>query len=475
MTPIKATWLFSAALLVALPHSSLARTGSMTVGLATSYDYEDRQYDGFLDSEGEEVAGRTEKTEQVGLTPLITLVSEGQTDRVEIRLAPTLVYDLRDSETDWDADIALIAEKVLSQNWRVSGSNTFLRSDEHSPDFLDITEPDTPAAASTDDLTTSAELERERYWQNTLATDLFYTYGEEREAGIGLDWTVLREDDSDAVDLDDYDRYALRLTNEYRFNPFWKNTARLALIRGEYPDSSGGATIDAEDFDRDLWEYRAGIGIENNSFRLTSYLLDYDYIGARYDELDPTQVLEDVDIHSLRLTWRREISQQWSVALGGGPTYVRPDIRDDEWGGNGLAEINFRDRYTTIGLLVESGYDVDDFSGTDELGLVEYSEARLSASHQFLERLTLNGALIYRQESRDLPVTATTDTPDSIADDTTEDLYAASVGLAYSFLRYYRLGLDYTYSQLDSDLPGDDYDDHRILLSLSWEQEWMRW
>ncbi len=472
MTPAKTTWILSAALLITLPQYTLARTGSMTVGLGTSYDYEDRQYDSFVDSEGEAIAGRTEKDEQVGLTPRIILVSEGQSDRVEFRLAPTLIYDLRDSDTDWNADIALIAEKILSRNWRISGSNTFLRSDEHSPDFLDITTTEAPESPGTD-LTTSSELERERFWQNTLATDLFYTYGEEREAGIGFDWTVLREDDSDSGDLEDYDRYVLRLTNEYRFNPFWKNTARFALIRGDYADSPGGEVPELTDSDGDLWEYRAGIGVENNSFRLNSYLLDYDYIGARYDETSLLESQEDVDIHSLRLTWRREISPQWSTALGGGPTYVQRDNRDDQWGGNGLAEINFRDRYTTAGLLVEGGYDVDDFSGTDEIGLVEYIEARLSASHQLFERLTLNGALLYRQETRDLPlITAVTEVG---PDDYTEDLYAASIGLAYTFMRYYSLGLDYTYSQQDSDLPGEAYDDHRILLSLSWEQEWMRW
>ena len=472
MPPTKTTWILSFALLVILPQSSLARTGSATIGLSTSYDYQDRKYDAYTDATGTRIEEITEKTEQWGLTPMISLVSEGQADSIELRLAPTLQYDLRDSDTDWDADIALIGEKTLSQFWRISGSNTFLRSDYHSPDFLELTPPDAPPVPSAD-LPTSPDLQRERYWQNSLIGDAFYTYGTEREAGIGFDWTVLRQDDETVGGAEDYDRYALRLENEYRFNPFWKNFLRLAVIRGDY--SPADDDTDTVSFDGDLWEYRGGIGVENNSFNLNQYLLDYDYIGARYDETaaDDTTV-EDVDIHALTLTWQRDISPQWSVGLGGGPTYVRRDVRDDQWGGNGLAEINYFGRYTSYGLVLEKGYDVDGFSGADEIGLVDYTRATLSASHQLLEFLSLNGALIYSQDIRDLPLTEI-DEEDGDVDDYTEDYFAASAGLIYSFLRDYNLGLQYTYSVLDSDLAGADYDDHRILLTLSWEREWLRW
>ncbi len=63
----------------------------------------------------------------------------------------------------------------------------------------------------------------------------------------------------------------------------------------------------------------------------------------------------------------------------------------------------------------------------------------------------------------------------TILDKYHDDLYIAGTGLSYTFLQFYTASVDYTFTKLDSDRAGDDYDDHRVLLTLSWQKELFHW
>ncbi len=461
---------------VSLPQTSFARTGSLVLGLSTGYDYQERTYEEWASSEGDEVqpiSERKEKTEALGITPSIVIVSEGKDDRFELRLAPSIKYDLEESDTDWDADIILAAEKNVTKNWLLRARNAFIRSDYANE--LIVADPSQPfATEQLDGPALSGESGREQYWRNTASIDSSHSYGEDRSAGIGFDYTVLRNESS-ASSRDEYDRYALRLNNGHRYNSFWKSTAGLSVVQGDFeeqePQEAFGELVPAPS--DDVWEYRVNLGLENDSFRLNRLLLNYSYVAARYDDDNRF----DNDIHQTQLSWRREISRQWSSGLGAGFSYAE-NGDSDEWGGNGLIDISYQNRYTTTGFLLTKGYDVDNFSGNNESGIVDFWDARLRASHQVLESLSIDGQLSYRNNKRSFPIQLATEDPavfDSMRDSYTEELYAAGLGLTYSFLRYYSARLGYTYSEQDSDRPGEDYDDHRILVTLSWEQEWLRW
>jgi len=55
------------------------------------------------------------------------------------------------------------------------------------------------------------------------------------------------------------------------------------------------------------------------------------------------------------------------------------------------------------------------------------------------------------------------------------DIYTVGAGLSYNFKQFYTAGISYTFIRQDSDRIGQDYDDHRLLLTLSWEKELFRW
>jgi len=437
----------SALLLLLLPTTPLARTNKVTTGISTSYDYSDRQ--------SEPVTAIPTNTSEddynrLAIQPLFILVSDSQQDHFEFRAAPSLKYDLLGHQTDWDNDLFLSAERSLSKVWQLRASNAFLQSDYHDSQIEGVVDPGIQDSQdSTPRL--SADAGRTRYWRNTLKAGSTYFYGKESLVDLGADFILLRNDASEEIDsYEDYDRNAFHVKNEHRFNTIWKTIAGLSLIRGDYETSS------------DLKEYHLLATVENDYFRYNKLSLNYNYIASRYDEIER----DNGDIHQSRLTWRRDFSQRLNTTVGAGPSYEKSEGRDANWGANGIAEINYLIQHGTFTFAVEKRYDVDNFSGTDERGFIDYWDTRFLFNYQLTDHLTTNARISYRYEDRESPALPAT---------YHKDLITSGLGLHYSFLQYYSAGLNYTFIKQESDRIGDDYDDHRLLLSLSWKQEWLKW
>jgi hypothetical protein len=174
------------------------------------------------------------------------------------------------------------------------------------------------------------------------------------------------------------------------------------------------------------------------------------------------------------LTWWHEFSQRLNTTLGAGPSYEKTAGQEANVGSNGKAEINYLIENGRLSLGVEKGFDVDNFSGTGKRGFVDFWDTHMQFDYKLSENFSLNSRLVYRYEDRQEPST----TINSATDDLTEyntKLITAGLGLRYAFMRYYSIGLNYSYTDQNSERIGDDYHDHRLLLVLSWEQEWLRW
>ena len=130
-------------------------------------------------------------------------------------------------------------------------------------------------------------------------------------------------------------------------------------------------------------------------------------------------------------------------------------------------------------LGVEKRFDVDNFSGTTNRGFVDYWDTHFNFTYQLFEHLSLDGRASYRNEDRKDSTLATgsiqTSTAPAALTQYNQDLITAGMGLRYTFLQYYSAGLNYTFTRQDSERINDSYNDHRVLFTLSWKQEWLRW
>lgn len=485
-----------------------AGMNSLTTGLSVSYDYDERKF---------EQEGRSaDVTQQISIRPMIFYeYSTSALDTLGIRVAPSVVYDLEESKTDWDYnDLLVTFEKSLSRQWTFNVENSFLRSDDQEagtdrPTGDETTEEEPqdiqPSQTAAPEL--SSDAGRNRYWSNDLQLGTDYTYSDRSLVHLGLGYTVLRND-SDSEAYQDYDRYAFNVRNEHLYNPFWRTAFDLSYIIGEYDETSTpietvedvseetltptDAEVSGESLSDDVKEYRFSATLENYSFRQNVISLNYNYTGAKYEE----ELQDDTDIHQGRLVWERHYSPQLSTTLGAGPSYEKTEGRDANYGGNGTAAISYRMRHSSVSFEVEKNYDVENFTGTDERGSVDTWDLRLLGDYNLTRDLMVDGSLSYSRETREEPTivtdaTATTDetitTDETTATDTTtadsettieeysSDLYGVGLGLSYRFLRYYTASLRYTFSKQLSDRIEDEYDNHRIMFTLSWSREVLRW
>lgn len=424
----------------------LARNTILTGGLDFSYDYQER------DRDNENAPTLVDEDDgdynQLRISPLMQIVSSSQRDRFELTVQPGVNYDLDDSETDIDENYFVSAERFVSRKWRVSGSNRFFRSD------YDDTEQDVEEIRP--DLT--EDIGRRRYYRNTLNLGSDYFYGQDSLVNFGASWIVLRNDD-DTGEINDYDRYRVGLRNEHRVNVRWKTIADFAVVRGEFEET------DPTDISEDLYEYYGELGVENNSFANNPLTVTYNYLGTRYDD----DLQDYSDIHQLLFSWRRDWSPQFFTVVGAGPSYEKTEGRDENWGSNAIVEADYQFQKGSYRFILEKGFGTNNFAGDDELGVVDFWDARFFYVRQLTRNLTFDCQLAFYTEERDDPTFV------AGSDDIQEDRYTAGFGLAYNFLRYYTASLDYSYFTQDSDQPEDNYDDHRIVLTLSWLKDLMRW
>ncbi len=459
-----------------------AGTHSLNVGLSTSYDSQKREYD---------VADRDDDYQRISINPNVQYIfSTSPFDTFEIRLAPSFKYDIEESETDWEYNDLLISfQKAINRNWNVNGSNSFLRTDDQdstSNSSSDVT----TQSSGTDAPSLSNDPGRSKYWRNNLQLGTDYTYQEGSLVHFGFGYNVLRND-SDSESYEDYDRYVINLRNEHQYNIAWRSIVDLSYIRGEYEETDVttaqefvdelapdlGLDLTQDDLSQDVNEYRLTASVENYSIRQNVISISYDYIGSKYDEV----LRFDSDIHQGRVNWQRQYSEHLSSTLGAGPSYEKTEGLDANYGGNGIATIDYQMQRSSLNFQVEKRYDVENFSGTDERGFVDLWDTILVANYQLLRALTVDCRLSYTYEKREEPTLvdggAATATVGNLfeLEEYDKNIYRAGLGLSYNFMKNYTAGINYTFTKQESDRIEDEYDDHRIVVTLSWQQEWLRW
>lgn len=451
--------------LITVPVTTYARVNSLSGGIGTSFDYSDRSYDNNRID--------TNDYRRISLRPMINFESTSEKDSYRLRAAPSIKYDLDNEETDWDSNLTVAADRFIYQRWQLQFSNTFLRSDYYDEaTTTTVSDPaeSTPESPGLSDPVLSSDLGRQRYWRNTLNVSSNHFYREDSLFRVGFNYIALRYDDSDFRDYEDYDRYVFNLRDEHRFNAIWRTLADFNYVIGNYDelqDSQGILPVDNDNLSRDLQEYRLLLRAENDSIKHNPLSLNYYFISTDYD----APLRSDIYIHQMRLTWQRDYSPRMYTRLGGGPSYGKAEGNDAQWGGNGIAELNYLLERGFVNFKVDKRYEVDNFSGNSESGALDSWNTSLSGQYRLLEDLTASGSLTYINEDRDNQFSDIVNIPDSY----TKDVYIAAVGLNYDFWQHYTASVDYTYLNQDSERLGDSYDDHRILLTLSWAKEFYRW
>jgi hypothetical protein len=475
--------LLSAALVpcIAVTFSGLARARQtmVTGAIGTGVDVRDRTYDRNRSDNSDD------DQQKIYISPTITLSSQGVYDQFSLQYTPSLNYDFIDDQNSVDHHLSLTAQRRLTSRWSMNLSNQYTYSDD--PDSFSTSTNTIEGGQSTDSGETSDTgsqdtLSRDqagrKYWTNAASIRTSYALFEKTSLSGGYTYSVLRNDTgSDGSSYDEYDKHSFFSNLTHGFNAHWRSSLGVNYTRGLYDEPPTDSAADTTS-NQDLNQYGLNAGVDYVQSIQDFFPLQYNLSETKYDG----DTRNDTQSQQWSLGWNHSFDPQTSFSVGGGPSYAKTEGLDGQWGYNAYVTFTQQFQHATCSLQLDKRYETNNFSGTEESGLSDTYNARANLSYQYTQNLGFDLFGRYSQQSQIDPqgeyrdavtgIATETQTGDSTYD---KDIYEAGIGLRYAFGRWYTAGLKYSYYVSDGQLDSDQYDEHRIMLSLSASKELWRW
>lgn len=491
----------SAGIAFLCPDVSVARQTIVNGTLGVGYDFWERTYD---EEDNEDLRVDIDEGDRRDwlVSPEIELQSLGIHDSHFLRYAPVLRYDELFDTTDVDHYLFYNGQQFLTKKWRVELEDRFALTDDpfrYGTTFFSEGFGE-PGEAPTDEQVgqpvqtqqpteITQNLGRRRYLTNNLILQTIYTYAEDSDAGLGYAYRVLRNESDDFItgeEYDEYDRHEIFGLWSRKFSPSWRTQLDLSYAMGNFEDTEelippdvGPEEIPAE-MSLDVDEYRSKVQLDYSRDSNNTFPLLYRFSGAQYEDLR-----QDIEVHEIAAGWDHAFDSRTRLVIGAGPSYVNAEDLDGEWGYN--ANIIFTRSYQhgEISALVDKHYELRNFTGSDDAGLSDLTDARIDLTYRFSQNVTGNLFGMYRFEDILNPqgayyLSALGDRDplsiEEIGDVTySRDIYSAGASVDYAFLRWFVATLRYVYYQQDGDVLDDSFDEQRITFLISASKElWRR-
>ena len=477
-----------------------ARQNIVNAGIASRYEYQERDYDneGTVTENGVVFRdNRTGDERNYIVSPQLSFSSAGVSDLFQFTVAPALNYDDLYNTTDVDWDFRMMEEKRLSNNWTFTMTDGFflgddpvrendLRTAEITPGAIRVQELEVVGAPGDEDNPALTErYGRRRFWRNDFVVSTGYTYAEDSVASIGYNYGMLRNEGDNGADVyAEYDRHDVFGSLGYRFTPAWRVDNQARYSKGNFDEDqqilflTNNGIVDNRRLD-DLEEYQFQTRLSYTSGPHLQYFGEYRYQGTDYEDVDR----DDYDIHEFLVGYNYDVSPHLRVTMYGGPVIGSFDNSPSDTDIVAYGGLEWDVEHGTFAFTLEKGYSQNNFDGRSS-GLSEYWGAASSFSYQFTENLQSEVSANYVDHDRiqDLgffPADAeATRSPEFGQTLYSEQSYDVGASISYTIASWYHITTGYRYFNNDSDLEGDlygDYDEHRVFIELSWGKELFRW
>ncbi len=278
---------------------------------------------------------------------------------------------------------------------------------------------------------------RNPYFSNTATVGISSQFGAESQIDLTYTYYVLENDD---ITIEDSSYHQPELAMTYWFLP-----NRYAIeMEGQY-------TIGDFDTSEDFEDLGARIRLIKRFGRRFDVYIDYSHT-----YLDYMNDAEDYQVYSpiIGFAWDERADTRFEFSFG----YF---YRDNEFSGDDdgiVGNINVAYEWGPGGTITFNGsvgYD-QAFFGAENLGFNPFYEIATEVTYPIAQRLTGTLSGSYR---RSLYIDETPDREDSV--------WGGETGLAYQALPWLRLNLNYTYSQINSNVDLNDYTKNQVMLSVT--------
>ena len=469
-----------------------ARENSLSGGGSVSYEVYDRS-GGNTQSTGQ--TGNNDNYSRVIINPVLTVTSAGDKNAVSLTYSPNMIYGNGENGQLQQA-VTVNGNWSPTSRWKVAVSDSYQETDTDldNINMARFTPPpvggqggqtgsggsqggqsgagSSQTSQSVNNSQLSDQAGRQRYSTNLVHTEAGYEYWEDSFFKFGYEFQQLRYDQLVGSNQN-YDSQTLFANINHRYNSQYRLSAQARYVQGR-SDENGNASASAST-SNDVDELHLSTTIESLTIPHHPLSLTYSMDSSNYD--DERQA--NNQLHSLLLGWTWEMSEKSKLTLSAGPTLEKTDGADDSWSYALNASYSLQwSANSQISFTAGHGTEMRNFSGNqNDNGPTEYWRAGLAVSQGLTENLALN--LMATAANEDVKGnTSPNGNPAGNqlaggAHNTTQ--YTLGGGLNYSFARWYSLGLNYSYTTQNGNLPEDNYDEHRVMLVLSMQRDFLHW
>ena len=358
------------------------------------------------------------------LSPGIDLRITSPKTSLTLDYAPAWVwYDKNDQYDTTRHTGVLDIGHSISQRLTFNFSDTYTKSEEPLEE---------------DEEVESARTTRNTYQRNTGTARLGYQFGPEDNAGVGYSHNLLLNEDPA---LDDGSIQNLSGDISYWFNIENGIQLNYGFTKAIFWRDDGGLSDD--DYDGN----EAGITYIRRFSRQTRASAGYDFTNRNFEG-----ATEDYKVHEVGIDLGHEFSPDLSLNLGAGRFWQHNDISENETGYTYRASMEKRFNRGSFSVGGAGGWD-EAYLEAERRGFTRFWSANARVEYQLLERVTCYAGASFRHDR------------DSFNRDW--ETVRGNGGLRLAFLRWFSLGLDYSYADRNDDVDTEDYKVNRVMLTLT--------
>ena len=382
-----------------------------------------------------------------------TAAAFGKTGGLEVSYDPayTKYYDFDENDT-WRHDAKLHGWSDLGKRTRFDVWDAFLRTEDplEEEDILAIRDGDVIQEGDT-----TIRQSRRTYYRNTARARLNHQFGKDDSFYIGFLYGLLRNNDSQEEDNDQYKPSA---GLNYWFGPKFGIQTNATYTRGEFDQDSDFVGDPTDDFNNYAGSARFIFRTKTRVSIFTQYNHVYrDYDGDIGDN-------NDYMVYAPSAGFTYVVEKGLNLRLGAGYFYQDVDNDEDEQGvfGNGQIDKTWTTRRSSLSLAALTGLDQNDF-GAENVGLERFAALQGSANYEFTR--FISGDLNGRYRYSDVVGTADQDANDDTGSNVHQ--FNAGAGLNFLPLKWMKIRLGYNFRKVNSDDNADEYDEHSGLLKIT--------
>lgn len=408
---------------------------------------------------------RSDKREEwtTVVSPGVDFSALWKTRSFRLSYAPGFAYAAKDQDnSEIRQSLSAYYRDQVSKNLRLSASETLQRTElpytVEEPTFRrtrtvptvveppTAESPQTPAVGSPEQeeqifqrrLDRTIRRNREPYTESTTAVAADYQFGDRDRFTASYLFGILNNDDPT---VEDNRRHSPRLAVTWWPWDHYGIDAGVLYERGDYSGETD-YTNDYEGHVRFLREFSPHL----NGF-----------VGYRHTVSDSRGNEDDYQVYEPFVGVDWEPSKDFFASLSLGYFYKENDVGSNDSGPTLSGDLgkSWRFRRGAIRIMGGTGYE-QSYGGAENLGFTVYYQAMIAGNYALTKRIdSVASFSAVRNEYLD---------EDPERDD---NVYTASAGLRYQMRRWLFWNLTYIHQRLDSNINENDYNENRVVMSVS--------